>query len=799
MAARRELWQAAFAPTKKATTLARGDGLLPVDAIVDISHARTRRRRQFAVRVGVPVLAVGLVILSIVGVSLYSYESNRASALVLSRSLLHGLQERIAGEVSHYLSPAAQAALIARDVVARHAVGDGKDALEGFAASMLGQVPHLQSFYAADGNGDFIMVSRDQSDGTITKLILNTPGQRQVSSVHLDKAGRVVDHTVAPGDNFDPRTRGWYKGALASTEVFWSEPYIFYTTHAPGISASIRLLQAGSIDRVFGVDITLAALSNFLGSLRIGKTGHAAIVERDGTVIAAAPLIAAAKSNRATATRTSTATLGDPALTAAFDRFRVHGYGNRTISVHARRFVTIAAPLPAAAQDWVLLIAAPEADFTAFAQANTRQHLLLSLITVALAACMGALLIRQNRRGDRLTQALREQRESGGRETQALSALAAQPGLFDPATHAPGLTEGLVEICAARRAGIWHLAGSGRTLSCADQFEPQRNDHVEGLQLSRSELPQFFEALDAGEPIEVADASADPRTAELYRLMMRPFGSRGVTVLPLRGSAGVAGALLLEDAQGAGHGQSFANAVAGVAALRFERRDAATSDAARSAQDWSAEDEREPAAEGVQPFSSLLTSNQAPSGIAARYFPAVATMIVRFDDATSLGRPDPTGIAAVADSLAQALQAVATRHQLPYMKLTGHHLVAAAGCIPNPDGTALFRLADAALAAREQCLSLLAQSDLDPVFRIGIDFGPALGAELGEQPRLFNLWGDSIRTAELMAQSAPEGGVIQVSEGAYDKLRQHFLFRARGLFYVPGAGTARTFILAGRR
>ena len=66
-------------------------------------------------------------------------------------------------------------------------------------------------------------------------------------------------------------------------------------------------------------------------------------------------------------------------------------------------------------------------------------------------------------------------------------------------------------------------------------------------------------------------------------------------------------------------------------------------------------------------------------------------------------------------------------------------------------------------------------------------------------PRLFNLWGDAIRTAELMAQSAAESGTIQVSEGAYEQLRPHFLFRARGVFYVPGVGTARTFILAGRR
>ena len=70
---------------------------------------------------------------------------------------------------------------------------------------------------------------------------------------------------------------------------------------------------------------------------------------------------------------------------------------------------------------------------------------------------------------------------------------------------------------------------------------------------------------------------------------------------------------------------------------------------------------------------------------------------------------------------------------------------------------------------------------------------------LGQEPRVFNLWGDVIRTAELMAQSAAGTGSIQVSEHAYEQLRQQFLFRARGVFYLPRVGTARTFILAGRR
>jgi adenylate cyclase len=48
-----------------------------------------------------------------------------------------------------------------------------------------------------------------------------------------------------------------------------------------------------------------------------------------------------------------------------------------------------------------------------------------------------------------------------------------------------------------------------------------------------------------------------------------------------------------------------------------------------------------------------------------------------------------------------------------------------------------------------------------------------------------------------MAASAPVG-TVQATEAAYGQLRQDFLFRPRGSFYLPNIGAARTFVLAGR-
>ena len=142
------------------------------------------------------------------------------------------------------------------------------------------------------------------------------------------------------------------------------------------------------------------------------------------------------------------------------------------------------------------------------------------------------------------------------------------------------------------------------------------------------------------------------------------------------------------------------------------------------------------------------------------------------------------------------MQQIAISHDIPYLKLVGHEMVAAAGFEASAAHPAVL-IADAAVAMRQRCLTLFEDSDRPPEFRIGIDHGIAIGSVVGGDPRIFNLWGESVRTADSMARSALPG-TIQATEAAYAQLRQEFLFRPRGRFFLPHVGEARTFVLSGR-
>src|SRR5215472_2671757 len=231
-----------------------------VDLSVDPLDERRRRRRAL-LRVGLPIGGVALMIATILAIALYSYRANRNGALALSNDLLVTLEQRIGLEVSNYLQPTARMVRILRDTLHDGALGDRLPLFETLSGSLLREVPQIANLNLADGDGNFVLVRRGGGGGIDVKVIDNAPGPRHVAWVHRNAAGEEIGRESDPTDTYDPRTRPWYVGALGTDELFWTGLYIFFTQRVPGITVSARHRTADGRLYLFGVDITLDALS----------------------------------------------------------------------------------------------------------------------------------------------------------------------------------------------------------------------------------------------------------------------------------------------------------------------------------------------------------------------------------------------------------------------------------------------------------------------------------------------------------------------------------------------------------
>ena len=763
--------------------------------IVDPTGERQQRRRRRLQRFVLPGLVVGTLIAAILGIALHSYEVNRNGALKLSREVLFALQNYVAEKVVAYLEPAVSTVSITNDILSHTDAAARPVVFAGYAASMLRQVPQIEAFYLANANGDFALVRRTDGGGTEQRVIKAGPGGPVATADQTDANGRVVNHTDLPEDDFDPRAAVWFKGAVsAAGHQFWSAPYLFRPTGKPVVTVAVGRRTADGADHVAAVDVALDALSRFTSDIRIGTHGHAVIVDGEGRLIASPELL-----GHADPSDTRLDPSRDPVLARSWNEQRVMGMGARMVSVSGTRHVTVAAPIPGV-PGWVLLLEAPERDFAGFAVIGSRQNLLFSLVLVSLAAVLAGLVVRQGLRADRAATLLASVRDRSREESAALGRLVRQRRLFDPGVDADALTEVLADLARAKRASIWRISADGRTLACEDSYDSEEEAHARGFALSRAELPRLFELLETGETVEVADAARDPRTTELHRLSMRERGFRSLALLPVEGDGGTTGVVALEDANAFGHARNLAAAVAGIAALRLRALRDEAPEAGEAADAPPGEVTEDPVSRSRS--ASLLdvpVLDAVETGEGFTVYPAVSVMVLSFADPVVASRREAGSAVGVADEVARAVQDAGRRFEIPYLKILGHALVAAAGFVPGADAReAAIRLADAALSIRDVCLQSMERADLDAFFHVGLDVGRAVGRELGE-PAVFNLWGDAVRMAELMASSSPEPGSVQVTEAAYLQLREHFLFRQRGRFYMPRVGVARTFVLAGRR
>ncbi|MBB2203002.1 adenylate/guanylate cyclase domain-containing protein [Gluconacetobacter tumulisoli] len=773
---------------------------MATDEIVDPAAARSDQVRRFLLHVGVPVLGVVLVIAVIVGIGLHSYRMIRNGALGLTHDLLTSQQNYIAQEVGDYLGPASAGTVIARDMLEHGPEAAVQKIFNSYGGSMLRHVPQIHSFYLADNDGHFNLIERDPAGkGLETTELSGLGAGAQFAHQFFDAQSKPLRTESNPAANYDPRTRPWYTGATQSGQLFWTAPYLIAQTGQMIITASISCQGLNGRKYVFAINLSMNELTSFLDSLKIGQNGHALIVDQDGHLLAGRRMADVAKQAGWDPAKMTIDPKTYPVLAGAFDAYRVEGYGPHTVRNRNRNFVTIAAALPATAQKWVLLLVAPESDFAGFAMVDGRQNLLFSLLIVLLATLLGVLLFRQGRRTEHVTRQLERFQAISGYESQVLQKVAAYPDLFNPTDEALILTRSLADMASARRAGIWRIMHDGATLLCVDTYDSHHDAHSGGFELSRNDLNAFFDAVAHGDAINVDDAGNDPRTANFYRLFMRTFGSRALYLAPVVGASGPVGVITLEDASRVGLVPHFVTMMAGVVAARFvAQHDSAVAAAAEElASEPPPEEANHAFGDGflVPPGSLDGTAGAVPDGL----FPAVAVMVITFSDMITSPHRDTATVLALVEGLAAQLQGVAHQCGLYSIKMLGHRLVCVAGCSRTPDPGAAERMANAALAMREASLSILAKADLDPVFRMGIDVGPVFGGLLGRDPQVFNLWGDAIGMAEMMAQGAPDVGTIQVTEEVYLTLRQRFLFRERGRFFVPQAGTTRTYILAGRR
>jgi hypothetical protein len=134
----------------------------------------------------------------------------------------------------------------------------------------------------------FLMESGEVGSGELReRFISGEKGKEGVAHWRRWSDGEVVERWQRQTD-YRSESRPWFQGAVNAelNQVHWTQPYIFFTSKQPGITASSRWTKPDTGEEfVVALDVTLTDISRFTTGLRPTANGQVVVFTDDERVV----------------------------------------------------------------------------------------------------------------------------------------------------------------------------------------------------------------------------------------------------------------------------------------------------------------------------------------------------------------------------------------------------------------------------------------------------------------------------------------------------------------------------------
>ncbi|MCP3874545.1 MAG: PAS domain S-box protein [Desulfobacteraceae bacterium] len=366
---------------------------------------------RWAIIIGCIVLIWGTLLI----ITPFSYFSTKKVMLLHTKDIMENISDLTVKETQNFFSLARGAAHLTQCLISSEIVDIEKEQIEKLEKYFSDQLEIYSQFagiYFANPEGEFYYVSRNAEHtpgGYRTKFIEITPQGRQVKLIWRDKDMKIIQEKLDPKDSYDPRKRPWYKKAIKGRQVVWTNPYMFFTSQKPGITAAEPIYDANDkFLGIVGVDIELDVLSNFIGSLRVGKTGIAFMIDKDSNVIAYPDSAQLKYSDGKENTKIRLPKLwelSNPVCKLAYDSIEQTNNSDdpqiiknsifAAFKAGGEKYYTMFTPVQESKISWMIGVYIPEKDYFGKIITNQRINLLLTLILSCIATVAGLILARK--------------------------------------------------------------------------------------------------------------------------------------------------------------------------------------------------------------------------------------------------------------------------------------------------------------------------------------------------------------------------------------------------------------------
>ncbi|GGP21421.1 HD domain-containing phosphohydrolase [Silvimonas iriomotensis] len=366
------------------------------------SFRRFLRWQRYPLHIHIAWLFILLILAYALVNNWYNDRQSRRMLLSSSQTLFNQIGARTGDTVSGlYASTGLAVDLLAREKLARARTLDERLQSLPYLIQILRDQAAVTAAYAGYANGDFFLLRRIPDEPTLrtplhppvgaTLLVqsfVTGKGKSQGKYLYFDDQLKLIETRVRDDYHYDPRTRDWYKRAIAGSGRVVTQPYVFFTTHEIGTTFSRRSLDRNA---VVGMDVTLAALSSMLAAQHVTTHSEMALLDPDGQVLAWHDTTRVVRPDQRGGFRLARVRdLGIPALTTMMAHPDTYKGNTAPIELGGATWYGYLAPLVLPQGDTLYLaVAAPDEELLADAHQLRKEtaliSLLLLLITVPVA------------------------------------------------------------------------------------------------------------------------------------------------------------------------------------------------------------------------------------------------------------------------------------------------------------------------------------------------------------------------------------------------------------------------------
>ncbi len=183
--------------------------------------------------------------------------------------------------------------------------------------------------------------------------------------------------------------------------------------------------------------------------------------------------------------------------------------------------------------------------------------------------------------------------------------------------------------------------------------------------------------------------------------------------------------------------------------------------------------------------------------VIADSFPEATVMFTDIVDFTQMASVlPPEQLVSLLDNLFSTFDDLVQTHSLEKIKTVGDAYLVTGG-VPEWRADHVEAVADLALAMQTAVSDFQWPSGMPVQIRIGISTGPLTAGVIGKNKFAYDIWGDTVNTADRMQEHSPPGSIL-TSQATYQRLKDKYHLQQQAALPVKGKGKMQTYILTGK-